>query len=212
MKNLKKIKAIGIAFLLLTISSCSLEPVIDSTITYYPNLEITGDVVTVITKGSAFTDPGATSESNGAQLPVVTTGTVDANTIGVYKLNYSSVNTDGFSATKTRTVIVLSPDPSTINLAGTFRRGANPNVVTRISDRVYKCDNAAGYTAGDSNNLTLTFYNLDDKKVYAPYTTNASATGLSAESSIGTIVNQNSWNWVIYASGFYGTAVRSFTR
>ncbi|WP_158235323.1 immunoglobulin-like domain-containing protein [Flavobacterium sp. 9] len=175
-------------------------------------MEINGDVVTVLTKGSAYTELGCKSEADGKALPVKTTGTVDSNTIGVYKIVYSSTNVDGFSAAKTRTVIVLSPDPSTINLEGTFYRGANANVVKRISDRVYVCDNATGYTVGDPNDITLTFYNLDDKKIYAPFTANASKTGLSAESNIGTIVNQNSWNWVIYASGFYGTAVRAFTR
>lgn len=210
MKNIKKL-----SFLFLLISvlySCSNEPEIGSKVTIYPVITLNGDEVVVVNQGSTYTDLGAISMSGTESLPINTTGSVDSNTIGVYKITYESFNSDGFSATKVRTVIVVDPSPSSINLEGTFYRGANANVVTRISDRVYECDNAAGYITGDPNNLKMTFYNLDDTKVYAPFKKNASSTGLSAESSIGQIVNQNNFKWVIYASGFYGTAVRNFVR
>jgi hypothetical protein len=212
MKYLKTIKIAALAVLLLTILSCSTEPAIGSSVTYFPAITIKGDVLTVIKKGDTFSDQGATALAGTSSLPIVTAGTVDSNTIGVYKIDYSAINEDGFSASKTRTVIVISPNPSSINLEGTFFRGANANVVTRISDRVYSCNNATGYTNGDDNNLTLVFYNLDDTKVYAPFTENASVTGLSAESNIGTIVNQNKWSWVIKASGFFGAQARNFSR
>jgi hypothetical protein len=211
MKNIKKL-----CFLILsltTLFSCSYEPEIGSKITIYPVLTINGDQTVVITKGSTYTDLGAVALAGTENLPVTKIGTVDANTIGFYKITYEAFNSDGFSVAKTRTVVVLSASPSTIDLSGNwFRNGTNKNVITRISDRVYQCDNATGYITGNPNNLSLKFYNLDDTKIYAPYQENASSTGISAESNIGTITASNKFNWVIYASGFFGTAVRNFVR
>lgn len=195
-----------------TMISCSYEPEISSRVTVYPILTINGETIMPMSKGTAYKELGAVSKAGSATLPVTTSGTVDSNTIGVYKVNYSSENADGFSVTATRTVIIMDPNPSQINLAGNWYRGAGLNVVTRISDRKYSCTNATGYINGNANNLAMIFYNLDDKKVYAPFQLNCSETGISAESNIGTVTSANAYNWVIYASGFFGTAVRSFIR
>lgn len=210
MKNIKTLCFLVLSFA--TLVSCSYEPEIGSTVTVYPTLTINGEEIVTLDKGTPYVELGAKATAGTETLPVTTTGTVNSNTIGVYKVTYEAYNSDGFAASKIRTVIVMSPTPSTINLAGDWFRGANKNVITRVSDRVYICDNATGYTTGDANNLTMTFYNLDDTKIYAPFQENCSSTGISAESNIGTITASNKFNWVIYASGFFGTAVRSFVR
>lgn len=210
MKNIKKLCFLVLS--LATLVSCSYEQEIGSTVTVYPTLTIKGEEVVTVNKGTPYVDLGATATAGTATLPITTTGSVDSNVIGVYKITYEAFNSDGFAASKIRTVIVMSPTPSAIDLTGDWFRGANKNVITRISDRVYQCDNAAGYITGNANNLKLTFYNLDDVKVYAPLQLNASSTGISAETSIGTITASNKFNWVVYASGFYGQAVRSFVR
>lgn len=196
---------------LLTLFSCSLEPEIKSTITNYPIITLNGERIEILFKGDTYTEKGAVSKAGSEILTTKIDGQVNTNTIGVYKINYSSVNIDGFSSSKTRTVVVMSKDPSTIDLSGTFFRNGNANNVTRISDRVYKCDNATGYNLADDK-ITLTFYNLDDTKIYAPYEENTSTSGLSAESNIGTIISKDKWNWVIFASGVFGTAQRNFAR
>lgn len=215
MKNIKTLCFIVLSFA--TLVSCSYEEEIGSKVTNYAvitlNNDEDGDNVMVINKGDAYVESGAIAIIDEKEVDVEIGGdVVDTNTIGVYKVDYSSTNIDGFSRTITRTVIVMSPTPSAINLAGDWFRGANKNVITRVSDRVYICDNATGYTTGDDNNLKMTFYNLDDTKVYAPFQENSSKTGISAESNIGTITASNKFNWVIFASGFFGTAVRSFVR
>lgn len=210
MKNIKTLCFLVISFA--TLISCSYEPEIGSTITVYPTITINGEEIVTVNKGTPYVELGATATAGSATLPVTTTGTVDSNTIGVYKITYEAFNSDGFPASEIRTVIVMSPNPSARNLTGNWFRGANKNVITRISDRVYVCDNATGFTIGDPNNLKMTFYNLDDTKIYAPFQENCSLTGISAESNIGTITGPNSFNWVIYASAFFGTAVRSFVR
>lgn len=184
-----------------------------SKVTNYPQITLNGDSLIILDEGDTYTEEGAIALEGETEINVDIDGTVNTSVPNVYKISYSAVNVDDFPANKTRTVIVLSTAPSTINLEGTFtRNGTNINNVTRISDRKYMCDNAAGYTTDNENNLKMVFYNIDDTKVYAPYQENASETGISAESNIGTIVDQDHFNWVIYASSFYGTATRVFTR
>ena len=187
-----------------------------SRVTYYPTVTINGDRTVILTQGETYTELGAISLAGTQNLPVETTGTVDANTPGVYKINYSSLNNDGFSASAERAVIIMSPNPSAINLEGTFvRNSVNENVITRLSDRKYICTNAGGLASPyfpDDDRVSLVFYNLDDTKIYAPYQENTSPTGLSAETSVGTIINENKFTWTLFASGFYGTSLRTFTR
>jgi hypothetical protein len=183
-----------------------------SRVTHYPTVTLNGESLIILNQGAAYSEAGAIALAGTETLATTTDGSVDVNTPGVYKLVYSALNSDGFAAKAIRTVVVISTTPSSIDLSGTFKRGSNINIVTRISDRKYVCDNATGYTTGNANNLTLVFYNLDDTKIYAPFQENASATGISAESNVGTIVNVNKWFWVINASGFFGPSIRTFVR
>jgi hypothetical protein len=213
--KLKKMKKIFIAmffFTSLLFVSCEAEDTGNvSRVTYYPTITLNGERTEILFKGDTYTEKGAVSMAGTEVLTTKIDGQVDTNTIGVYKINYSAKNSDGYDAIKTRAVVVMSKDPSAIDISGTFFRSGNANNVTRISDRVYKCDNATGYNVA-ADKITLTFYNLDDKKIYAPFQENTSASGLSAESNVGTIISKDKWNWVIYASGVFGTAQRNFAR
>ncbi len=205
-------KLITLIFTGLLFMACSTDDTANvSAITNYATITLNGESLEILFLGDPYTEKGAVSIAGSEVLPTTITGTVDTNTIGVYKITYSAKNNDGFSSSKTRTVIVMSAQPSTIDLTGTFFRNGNANNVTKISDRVYVCDNATGYNV-DADKITLTFYNLDDKQIYAPYQENTSASGISAESNIGTIISKDEWHWVIYASAVFGTAQRDFAR
>ena len=186
-----------------------------SRVTNYPTVTINGDARIVLTQGDTYNEEGAIALAGDAELPVVTTGSVNTSTVGVYKVTYSAVNTDGFASSQTRVIIVLSSAPSAFNLEGTFYRSGNENNVVRISDREYTADNAGGIAPADAtaiaNTLFVTFYNLDDQRLYIPPQI-ASPTGLLVESSDGDIINNNNFTWVLSASGYYGTALRNFTR
>jgi hypothetical protein len=184
-----------------------------SKVTNYPLMTLNGERTVILNQGDTYTELGAISMAGTEELPITLTGTVNTSIPDVYKLTYTSVNVDGFTATLTRAVVVLSTAPSTINLQGIFaRNGTNLNNVTKLADRKYTCDNATGFTNGSPDNLTLIFYNVDDIKIYAPYQENASSTGISAESNVGTIADKDHFSWVIFASAVFGTATRSFTR
>jgi|GEM_PF-1267080 len=214
MKKILRYKAVvALSTIAMAITSCSNEDPVGSTVTDYPILEMAGDRITVLTEGDTFTDPGVTSTIGGEPVDVTVDGSVNTITPGVYNIYYSSINDDGFPAEVRRIVIVLESDPSSVNLEGTFYRSGNPNTVTRLDDRVYQANNAGGLALSDASNLlNITFYNIDDETLYIPYQENVSPSGIDVESISGQIVNQNSFNWVLSASAYYGTAVRNFTR
>ncbi len=214
MKSIKNIIKLGVLGILFFLVSCTEDP-ITSKVTYYPILEVNGETTLVLTEGDTYTEQGAIATEAGEEIEVTVTGSesVDTSSPGVYNVYYSATNVDGFPAEARRIVIVLSADPSTINLEGTFFRNGNPNTVTRLSDRVYECNNAGGLALSDEDNLLhITFYNIDDSTVYIPYQEDTSNTGIDVESNLGTIIDQNNFNWVLTASAYYGTAVRNFTR
>jgi hypothetical protein len=195
----------------LLFTSCSESTDSVSEVTYYANMSMNGDALVVLNQGQTYTEQGVEAEADGVVLEVEIDGTVDTSKPGVYKIKYAATNSDGFPAYLTRAVVVLSTAPSMIDLSGSFTRSGNVNNVTKLSERKYICDNATGYNV-DEDKITLEFYNIDDKQIYAPYKENASESGISAESNIGTITDKNNWKWVIYASGVFGTAERIFKR
>lgn len=79
-----------------------------SKVTYFVDLQMSGDAVMTWPQGTAFIEPGYSAELNGEDVTsdVKVTGTVNVNTPGMYKLQYDAVNADGFAKSLTRTVYV----------------------------------------------------------------------------------------------------------
>lgn len=103
--------------------SCSSEDPITSEVTYYPELTLLGDKVTLVEQGSAFDDPGIEAKIQGEDVEYNTQGSVDTSVPGAYSLIYSAENADGFAASVERTVYVYE-DNGTI--AG-FWNGSSSN-------------------------------------------------------------------------------------
>lgn len=182
-----------------------------SLVTNYATVEIIGDRTTVIDVGDAYSDPGATSEISGSPAEYTTTGSVDTSNPGVYTLTYETINADGFPASARRIVVVLSTAPSIYDLSGSWARtNGSPATVVKVSDRQYTHNNAGG-VEGD-NQLMITFYNIDDDELYIPFQEGASASGLSVESTAGSVQDNDNFNWNLNASGFYGGQARVFER
>ena len=213
MKNIKKLSLLGVFAVVFAFTSCSDNtPEITSKVTNYPDVTINGDALVVLTEGTPYEELGAVATAGSAELDVVTEGTVGT-APGYYKVTYSATNSDGFPATRTRTVIVMDDAPSALNLEGTFFRSGNAANNVRISDRVYTNDNAGGLAhspTNDPNFLSVTFYVYDDQHIYIPEQVTSS--GITVESLQGDIVSNDNFKWVLAASSFYGTAVRNFVR
>lgn len=136
------------------ISSCSKDPIISthdkvgtSKVTYYPNFTLTGSGIVSLVQGAAFTDPGVKASAGGADIPVITTGAIDVNTVGLYTLTYTATNTDGFSSTATRTVVVIpAPETPGVDLSGEYMTtGGTPNAtINKVALGVYYTTNCWG--------------------------------------------------------------------
>ena len=101
-----------------------------SRITYYPSIQLEGDSYLVWPKGTAFEEPGYTSEMNGEDVTslVTVSGAVDTNKSGIYNLTYTTTkNEDGFDASASRTVVVLDLESNIegfyLNQASSDRNG-----------------------------------------------------------------------------------------
>ena len=106
-KNILLIAAI--ALLALGFTSCEKQSEGKTQITYYAQIVLNGDATLVVAKGSDFVDPGFVATMKGEDVTdkVTVTSDVDTSASGVYTVNYSIVNEDGFPANASRTVIVL---------------------------------------------------------------------------------------------------------
>lgn len=129
MKNLKIFRMLGLSALILAISSCSLDPVIHSTVTNYPVMTLKGDATTFVLLGTTYADPGITSTENGATIAYTSkissgkyrkSATLDTNIVDQYVQTYTSVNKDGFSASIERTVIVYKNGDLVNSIEGVY--------------------------------------------------------------------------------------------
>lgn len=89
-------------------------------ITYYPEMTMDGDPVVFIPQGGTYDDPGATAKINGEDVEVDVSSNLDASTLGSYAISYSATNSDGFSKTVNRKVIVYDPNMISDDLSGTY--------------------------------------------------------------------------------------------
>jgi len=119
-----------------------------SKIIFYPTIAIKGERLIILDQGAAYTDSGAVAILNGENIEPVVTGAVDTNTPGVYELNYSASNPEGFSVSDFRTVVVISNDEqvNANNFSGSYNRAATgvDAVWTKVGRGVYQVDNPGG--------------------------------------------------------------------
>ena len=120
-----------------------------SKVTYFALLTLKGDEYMSLVQGGTYTDPGATATEKGAPISVTTSGKVDATTPGVYTVTYSAINKDGFAASTSRTVVVLSAHETPgVDVSGTYKYvgGDFKATVTKVAEGLYTMDNFYGPT------------------------------------------------------------------
>jgi hypothetical protein len=99
------------ASLLVVLISC--EPEGDSfgvsTATYFPTFEFPEGNSVVITTGSTFT-PNALVKEGETELTPAVDNEVDVDVPGIYEVEYSAINSDGYPGSATQQVVVYNPD------------------------------------------------------------------------------------------------------
>lgn len=118
---MKSIKYICLAVLsVLSFAACEKETEDVSNVNKLA-FEMKGAPTMLVTLGTSYQEPGFTAVFNGADdsKNVAVEGTVDAQTVGLYYVNYVHSNIDKVKTTLTRTVIVCDPTVET-NIAGAY--------------------------------------------------------------------------------------------
>lgn len=143
--------------LFLTILSCSLEPEIGSTVTYFPDITLKGATTVFVPLGSAYTDPGVSATENGVAIEYTSTAVgvnrksnkLDTNIQDEYIQTYKATNKDGFANTVTRTVIVYKTGDLVNSIEGVYtstaaRNGSTPSAAYRDMKYIYIWKNTDG--------------------------------------------------------------------
>lgn len=137
--------------LLCATTSCKDSAEDPSVVTYFAELTLNGDEFIKLSVGDTYTEPGytATEGENDITDKVIVSGTVDTSVGNFYNLTYSVANTDGFSVSATRQVMVVAPN----NFAsaylseteiGTRHYTDAPVVISDNGDGTYTIDDLLG--------------------------------------------------------------------
>lgn len=117
---MKKIINIVILACLTLFISCEKETEGISFETNYANFTMTGPSFYNLPLGTPYAEPGLKAEAGGQELPVTATNNIDHTKMGIYDVNYSATNKDGYGATTSRMVAVYDPAAPATDLTGNY--------------------------------------------------------------------------------------------
>jgi len=140
-----------------------------------PKITINGKSSIIITKGSIYTDAGATAKDNIDGVVIVkSSGNVDSSKVGTYNITYTAIDKAGNKSIATRTVNVVDE---------TVEIDTTPPVITIIGDNPLKISQGEtfsdpGATAMDDRDgtVTVTPSGTVDMSTVAEYTISYIAT------------------------------------
>lgn len=211
MKKLR-ISAPYLLGMIMLLASCeSTDTANVSFVTTYPVIELEGDEIMVLGLGSDYTEPGAVATVGEEEIALETAGTVDPDTPGVYPVNYTASNSDGYSRTATRQVVIYDPETDAVDLSGSYIRAATgvTVTVTKIGPSTYHINDAGGL--GEIF-LDVTFVHTQGDELVVPRQV-APSSGITVSSIPGTgTITDTGFQWQLNASSTYGTALRVFTK
>ena len=142
-KRLKYSSLLLMAFALLLIG-CEKETEGISKVTEFPEFEILGDnplFIDVNNPPSSYQDPGAIAKEGDNEISVNTSHNVDVNNMGFYQVTYTAENSDGFSASAHRTVIVGCPGDLDKELTATGQATSSVSGVPDFDVSIARQDN-----------------------------------------------------------------------
>jgi hypothetical protein len=208
------IKSLSLLVLVFSVFGCEKTETFDNTedkvgishVTRFPVFDMKGEEYVVILKGGTYTEPGVKAHEGAAEIPVTTTGSVNTNVAGVYVLNYSAVNKDGFAANVSRTVIVTpGPEIPGTDLSGKYDYVGSSTftaTVTKLGDGAYRTDNAwSGLTV-----IPMIFFSQNGQTITVPDQT----TGFGAANGTGTY--STSTNRLVFVLNLPDAGVSNSTR
>ena len=211
---MKLINKISIAFILsaLIFTGCKKETTADVSKTVavsFPEITLNGNELVTVAVGATYTDAGAklTDDITGAVTDIQpTSSNVNTAVPGLYLVNYSASNSNGFTTSATRSVAVTSVN-NPIDRSGTYLRTATGIncFITKMAPGVYKVVNPGGAGVGVNTFVYMVETALN---VYSapPQPTDA---GAFAIINIAFTATGATWNVV---NAGYGTGQRVFVK
>ena len=196
---------------LLIITSCEKETehVSKEVKVSFPTIALNGDPVVKLAIGASYTDAGAklTDDISGA-VSDIQPASSDVNTAeaGLYVVNYTAANANGFEANAARIVGVTNVT-GTPDRSGTYTRTATgvDCIITKIADGLYKVQNPGG--AGVGVNTVVYFVETAPNVFVCP--PQPTVDGPFAVIEINFTATGASWR--VQNAG-YGTQVRTFVK
>lgn len=184
-----------------------------SRVIFFPVLALKGERYVVVNAGGTFTDPGVTAKVGDTDIPATTSGTVNTAVPGVYTLVYTAFNTEGYSASATRTVIVYSTDASAAgnDFSGNYLRAATgiTSTWTKMAPGVYKVINPGGAGAGAS--LVAIVFNATGTTIKIPSQVTSDGLTSSSSDEVFSAGPPATYTWRFLNPG-YGTGLRTFVK
>jgi len=181
-----------------------------SSITTYPLITLKGEEWVVIPQGGTYTDPGVEATIGDEPVEVVVTNSPDPNTPGVYETTYTATNKEGYSASVTRKVGVISPETAAMDISGQYKRNAGAggiSTITKLGPGYYQTDNVGG-VAVPGPEVTVRFFHYEGNTLYGPP---QDVQGSTFSVIDGTLKPGVSYSWSVINSS-YGNALRTFVK
>lgn len=187
-----------------------------SRIVFFPSIAIKGEHLIILKQGDTYTDAGVTAILNGQPTQSTVTGSVNSATPGVYDLDYSASNPEGYSASDWRTVVVIGNDVTNNDFSGTYLRAATGINSTwkKTANGVYEVDNPGGAGVGAGYKVIVVNYQGNRIKIprqIAVDPTSGAGVVSSRTETYNASASPVTYSWVFLAGG-YGTALRTFTK
>lgn len=176
----------------------------------FPTIDLNGPEIVRLNVGATYTDQGAelTDDITGATSDIdPVSDNVNTAQPGLYFVQYSASNANGFTTNAVRFVAVTNVTGG-VDISGTYTRTATgiPAIITKVAEGVYKVQNPGGAAAGLN---TVVYFVETSPGVFIAPPQPTPADGIMAVNEI--VITPTGASWKVDNPG-YGTATRTFTR
>lgn len=175
----------------------------------YPEITLNGQELVILGVGANYTDAGAKLKDDiSGQVSDIQPTTSNVNTAnpGLYQVNFTAANANGFETSVTRLVAVTSVN-NPVDYSGTYLRAATGEkaFVTKVAPGVYKVVNPGGAAVG--RNTEVYFVETAPDVFVAP----SQPTDAGPMSVINIKFTPTGATWNVL-NVLYGTGVRTFVK
>jgi hypothetical protein len=179
----------------------------------YPSIKLNGDKYVSVAVGQAYDDPGAvaTDDLTGGTSSIKSeSSTLDVNTPGLYYMEYSAKNSNGY-ITHVGRYIAVTDFQDDFDLSGLYERTSNGVQVnlTKVARGLYMTDDMGGAGLGDAGYFAV----LDAETIrFGPQLSESLGSEIEgADEALTVDATDTSYSYKLFAPG-YGTGQRTFVK